>query len=129
MKSDSQTWYEQAEEHRKDAQFCLRGARYGLSLYCYHQALEKILKAAIVEFAHKIPPKSHQLDFLIKETTLEARNPAWFEELAKITQHFWRIRYPDIRLTKTYSSEKKIRQIVKNFEEIYLWVKDKLKNI
>jgi len=128
MKPDSKIWYEQAEEHYRDAEFCLKGARYGLSLYCYHQALEKILKAAIVEFVNKIPSKSHQLDFLLKETKLSVDNPQWFEELAKITQHFWRIRYPDIRLTKTYSSKARIKNIVKSFEEIYLWVKNKLKN-
>ncbi len=121
-------WFEQAEEHCKDATFCLRGARYGLSLYSYHQALEKILKGAIVEFTRKIPPKSHQLDFLLKETMLTVENKQWYEELAKITQHFWRIRYPDIRMTKSYSSEEKIKKIVANFEEIYLWAKKLLKN-
>ena len=129
MKVDAKIWYEQAEEHIKDAEFCLSGARYGLSLYCYHQALEKMLKAAIVEFSNKIPPKSHQLDFLLKETQLPVANMQWFEELAKITQHFWRVRYPDIRLTKAYSSKEKINVIVKSFEEVYLWVKNKLNNI
>jgi len=129
MKPDTKIWYEQGEEHIKDAEFCLNGARYGLSLYCYHQALEKILKAAIVEFTNKIPPKSHQLDFLLKETKLTVDNTQWYEELAKITQHFWRVRYPDIRLTKAYSSKGKIKIIVKSFEEVYLWVKSKLKNI
>lgn len=128
MKPESQIWYEQAEEHHNDAEFCLEGSRFGLSLYCYHQALEKILKAAIVEFANKIPLKSHQLDYLLKETKLPIDNPQWFEELAKITQHFWRIRYPDIRLTKTYSSKEKIKIIVKSFEEVYIWVKNMLKN-
>jgi len=128
MKSDSKIWYEQAQEHKKDAEFCLKGARYGLSLYCYHQALEKILKAAIVEFNHKIPPKSHQLDFLLRETALPIDKTLWFEELAKISQHFWRIRYPDIRLSKTYSSKEKIKNIVKSFEEVYLWIENKLKN-
>ena len=129
MKPDAKIWYEQGEEHIKDAEYCLNGARYGLSLYCYHQALEKILKAAIVEFTNKIPPKSHQLDYLLKETKLTVDNIHWFEELAKITQHFWRVRYPDIRLTKAYSSKEKIEMIVKSFEEVYLWVKNKLKNI
>lgn len=129
MKPDTIIWYEQGEEHIKDAEYCLNGARYGLSLYCYHQALEKILKAAIVEFTNKIPPKSHQLDFLLKETKLTVDHTQWFEELAKITQHFWRVRYPDIRLTKAYSSKEKIEMIVKSFEEVYLWVKNKLKNI
>lgn len=129
MKVDSQIWFEQAEEHCRDAEFCLNGARYGLSLYSYHQALEKIFKAAIVEFTNKIPPKSHQLDFLLKEAGLTVNNPHWFEELAIITQHFWRVRYPDIRLTKTYSSKEKIKQIVINFQTIYLWVKNKLINI
>ena len=129
MKVDSQIWFEQAEEHYRDAEFCLNGARYGLSLYSYHQALEKIFKAAIVEFIHKIPPKSHKLDFLLKETELTVNNSRWYEELAIITQHFWRVRYPDIRLTKTYSSKEKIKLIALNFHKIYLWVKNKLINI
>jgi len=129
MKVDAKIWYEQAEEHIKDAEFCLGGARYGLALYCYHQALEKMLKAAIVEFANKIPPKSHQLDFLLKETQLPVVTIQWFEELATITQHFWRVRYPDIRLTNAYSSKEKINTIVRSFEEVYLWVKNKLNNI
>ena len=129
MKPETLIWYEQAEEHIKDASYCFNGTRYGLSLYCYHQALEKILKAAIVEFVDVVPPKSHQLDFLLKQTKLTVDNIQWFEELAKITQHFWRIRYPDIRLTKQYSSKEKIITIIKSFEEVYSWVKNKLKNI
>ncbi len=129
MKKDAEVLFIQAEEHKKDAQFCLNGARYSLSLYCYHQALEKILKAAIVEFAHKIPPKSHQLDLLLKQTLLTPPSTNWFEKLAIITQHFWRIRYPDYRRTKTYSSKEKVKKIVIHFEEIYVWVKNKLKTI
>ncbi len=129
MKPDTKVWHDQSQEHLKDAEFCLQGTRYGLSLYCYHQALEKILKAAIVEIADKIPPKSHQLDFLLTETTIPVDNQQWFEELAKITQHFWRVRYPDIRMTKAYASKAKIALIVKSFAEVYLWIKSKLESI
>ncbi len=128
MKKETKVWLEQSKEHKKDAQYCLKGARYGLSLYCYHQALEKIFKAAIIEFVNKVPTKSHQLDYLLKETELSDSKSQWFEELAKITQHFWRIRYPDIRLSNKYSSEEKVKEIVKNFTEIYQWVENKLKN-
>ena len=83
MKPDAKIWYEQGEEHIKDAEYCLNGARYGLKNW----------------------PKS--------------------------LQHFWRVRYPDIRLTKRLilPKRKKIEMIVKSFEEVYLWVKNKLKNI
>jgi len=127
MKQETEVWLAQAEEHRKDAEYCIQGSRYSLALYSYHQALEKVLKAAIVEFAEKIPPKSHNLDDLFKQTTLTPEGDSWYEDLAEITRHFWRARYPDYR-QYVYTSKSKVDPTITQFQSIYPWVKDKLEH-
>ncbi|TAL41280.1 MAG: HEPN domain-containing protein, partial [Methylovulum sp.] len=62
MKEETKPWLLQAKEHYDDALYLYDGSRYSMAVYCCHQALEKILKAAIVEFANQIPPKIHNLD-------------------------------------------------------------------
>jgi len=52
MKKETVIWFEQAEEHYSDAMFMYENSRYSGSVFFCHQALEKILKAAIVEFAN-----------------------------------------------------------------------------
>lgn len=123
MKEETQSWFLQAEEHYQDALYLYQGSRYSLSVYSCHQALEKILKAAIVEFAGKLPSKSHNLDALAKESTL-ALPSDWYEELAEITRHFWRVRYPDFQ-KYSYTSREKVEPTISKTKEIYLWIKKK----
>jgi len=70
MKDEAKFWLKQAKEHYEDALYLYKGRRYSMAVYCCHQALEKMLKAAIVEFAQKAPPKSHNLDALARLTKL-----------------------------------------------------------
>ena len=125
MKEETQPWLLQAEEHYQDAFYLYEGSRYSLAVYSCHQALEKILKAAVVEFANQLPPKSHNLDALAKESSLEFP-PGWHEDLAEITRHFWRVRYPDFQ-KYVYTSKEKAEPTVSKTREIYLWIKDKFK--
>lgn len=96
MKSEAKLWFDQAKEHFDDMVYLYKGRRYSMSVYCAHQALEKILKAVIVENIHMTPPKIHNLDALARQTKLDFPDP-WYEDLAEITRHYWRIRYPDFQ--------------------------------
>ena len=71
MKKETQPWLSQSEEHLKDAVYLFEGGRYSATVYYCHQALEKILKASIVEFKNKVPPKIHQLERLAMEGGLK----------------------------------------------------------
>lgn len=128
MKEESKIWFLQAEEHFDNMEFLYKNSRYSLSVYCAHQALEMILKAAIVEFVSQVPPKSHNLDHLLELTTLPPVTNNWYEELAVVTKHYWRVRYPDYRKS-VYTSKEKVTPTITLTREIFLWVKDKLKNI
>lgn len=128
MKDEVKIWFSQAEEHFDDMILLYKNRRYSLTVYCAHQALEMILKAAIVAFVNKIPPKSHNLDRLFEETKLKPLSQKWLEELAAVTRHYWKVRYPDFR-RYTYTSREKIEPTVNFTKEVYQWVKNKLKTI
>lgn len=124
MKAETADWLAQAKEHYDDAIYLYDGSRYAMTVYCCHQALEKLLKACIVEFAGKVPSKIHNLDALATEAGLDITNERK-EDLAEITRHFWRVRYPDFQ-AHVYTSKEKIDPTVSKTKEIYLWILNRL---
>ena len=124
MKEETEAWLAQAEEHFGDALYLYEGSRYSASVFYCHQALEKILKACIVEFANKVPSKIHQLDKIAREASLKLPK-SWEKDLAEITRHFWRVRYPDFR-KYVYSNKQAAEPTVKKTREIYQWIFKKL---
>ena len=98
-----------------------------MCVYCYHQALEKVLKASIVETVDKLPPKIHNLDQLARETKLKFSGND-FEDLAEITRHFWRVRYPDFQ-KYMYTNKEIVEPTVIISRKIYQWVLQQLKAV
>ena len=66
MKKITQKWIEFAKKDIRDAEILFKGRSYEGSIWHCHQALEKILKAIIVEKDKRIP-KIHDLPRLSKE--------------------------------------------------------------
>lgn len=124
MKEETKNWLQIAKEHYDNALFLYEGSRYSLAVYCCHQALEAILKAAIVEFVNIVPPKNHNLDALARATQLDFPS-SWLEELAEITRHYWRVRYPDFR-RYVYKDKEKVKPTVDKTKEVYTWILSKL---
>jgi len=124
MKEETKNWLDQAKEHFDDMEYLYDGSRYSMAVYCAHQALEKILKAAVVELTNTLPPKMHKLDELARLSTLPMLKP-WYEDLAEITRHFWRVRYPDFQ-AYTYTSKAKIKPTVDKTREVYSWISARL---
>lgn len=117
MKKETEVWHKQAEEHYKDAIYLYEGRRYSACVFFCHQALEKILKACVVEFANKLPRKIHQLDSIVRDAGLKLPK-GWEEELAEITRHFWRVRYPDFR-RYVYTNRASARPTIEKTKEVY----------
>jgi len=124
MKQEAFIWLSLAKEHFDNAQYLYEGSRYSMTVYCCHQALEMILKAAITEFTQNPPSKIHNLDALARQSTL-AFPELWFEDLAEITRHFWRVRYPDFQ-QYAYTTKEKIQPTFDKTKEIYLWISKQL---
>ncbi|NCO88364.1 hypothetical protein AUK04_02910 [Candidatus Roizmanbacteria bacterium CG2_30_33_16] len=128
MKKETLVWFNQAKIHFSDAIFMYENRRYSGAVYFCHQALEKILKAAIVEKANKIPPKSHALEYLLKLSKLKPEQTEWSIALAEITRHFWQVRYGDYRQYK-FTTRQKVEPTINFTKLIFLWVKKQLDNI
>lgn len=127
MKEETKGWLLQAKEHFADAEYMYLGHRYSMCVYCYHQALEKILKAAIVERVGKLPSKIHNLDQLARESGLKFTDHD-LEDLAEITRHFWRVRYPDFR-KYAYTNKESVEPTTVISRKIYLWVSQQLEQV
>ena len=124
MKPEADVWLAQAKEHFADMQYLYEGRRYSMAVYCAHQTLEKLIKAAIVEKTSVLPPKLHKLDQLAKQSTLSFPD-TWYEDLAEITRHFWRVRYPDFQ-HYVYTSQEKVLPTIEKTKEVYLWILQQL---
>lgn len=124
VKREANHWLEQAQEHYDDALYLFDGSRYSASLYFAHQALEKILKACVVEFKNRVPPKIHQLDKLAKDAGVQLPK-GWGVDLAEITRHFWRVRYPDFRRF-VYKSKEDVEPTIEKTKEVFTWILNKL---
>jgi HEPN domain-containing protein len=64
-------WTEQAQYDLGTAQAMMRSRRYPYVLFCCQQAVEKTLKAIIVQTTGDFPPRVHQLMRLVGAAKLQ----------------------------------------------------------
>lgn len=124
MKTETKPWVEQAKDDYETAKAMLESHRYGYTCFCSQQVLEKIFKAAVIEFADKRPAKIHDLVKLAEDSTFKIKK-SWFEKLGEMSKHYFRVRYPDMH-KGLYTNNKVAGKTFKGMEEIYQWVLKKL---
>jgi HEPN domain-containing protein len=125
VEDDFTLWLEKAKESLDDAIYSLDSHRYGLTAFCCQQALEKILKAAIIRLKKKRPRKIHDLLPLLRESGL--RMPEnYTTEIAKISKFYFLVRYPDIN-RKFFATPEIAKSTLQKTKEVFLWIKNKLK--
>ena len=61
MRPEAQAWMRQSEADWQAAQGMRAAGFYFMVAFNVHQAVEKILKAAVVELRREIPPRTHNL--------------------------------------------------------------------
>ena len=126
MKSETKQWLKIAEGDYDVSQYGFKMARYPQALYLLCQAIEKLLKAAQIEFVNQRPPKSHRLENIARKTQLSFSDKQ-YESLIELSQHYGRVRYPDYSQAD-YSNKMKVSPIFNKGQKIYLWILDKLTN-
>jgi HEPN domain-containing protein len=126
VKKETKTWLKIAEEDYDGAEYLWKGHRYSGAVLFFQQAVEKIIKAYIIEVKHTMPRKTHDIEDLIKTAGLdlsEIQNP----DVDELTKAFSRVRYPDLS-KKHYEKRSDVDLLVKMARAIYLWISKKLKN-
>ena len=64
-------WVQGAENDIETADLLIRNKRLLHGLFFCHLVIEKIIKAHVVRVTHNIPPKSHNLLWLLEKTNMK----------------------------------------------------------
>lgn len=123
MRPDTQNWIAMAEYDLETARHMLATGRFLYVVYMCHLALEKMLKAHVAEVTQSIPPKTHDLIFLVKKSGLNLPQP-YLEFIGKINNASVPIRYPeDLQKMVAQYPESVARDYLERTEEVIQWLR------
>jgi HEPN domain-containing protein len=125
MENDFTLWLTKAKESLDDALYSFESHRYGLTAFCCQQALEKLLKAAVIKLKKERPRKIHDLLPLLRDSGLEI-SEEHTTEIAKISKFYFLVRYPDIN-KQFFTTPEVAKNTLEKTKEIFPWIKNKLK--
>lgn len=127
MKPKTKTWHELAKNDLDFARSLLddKERLYYCVHFC-HQAIEKILKAAVQEFTNEVPLRTHNLQKLLKQSELEfSKNQTEF--LLRLNPHYISTKYPeDIDNLYQIYNQVFVKDIFRETKEIFKWIEQKL---
>lgn len=129
MRKDTENFLLSSDYDLNTAKHMLETGRYVYVIFMCHMAIEKALKAIVAEVTDRVPPKTHNLIYLIKLVNLHI--PQYlFDFIAKINNASVVARYPEDfkRLLEDYP-EDVAKEYLKNTEEALQWLRqnEKLK--
>ena len=122
MGKDPQEWLRQADYDMATSEYMYTGGRYIYAVFMCHLALEKALKGIYQKKLESVPPKTHNLLYLMEKTQVQP--PA---EMQKTVVFLNRLsiptRYPDDlqRMMKDYTQEK-TGEILEKSKEVLTWL-------
>ena len=129
MRKDTESFLSSSEYDLTTAKYMLETGRYVYVIFMCHMAIEKTLKAIIAEVTDKVPPRTHNLIYLIKIADLHIPQDS-FDFVAKINNASVVTRYPEDfkRLLEDYP-EDIAKEYLKNTEKVLQWLRqnEKLK--
>ena len=120
-------WVEHSKEDWDSAELLFEGRKYLHALFFAHLSLEKACKAHWVKSsAGNIPPKTHNLNFLLSQTAIDLTDNQK-EFLLEMNRFQIEGRYPE-QMAKLHqvSSEQFTRTKLNTAKELYTWLLSKL---
>jgi len=117
-------WRLGAEDALGAAELLIGGGRYNFGLFFLHLALEKMLKALVVQETKGIPPKTHDLLLLARLACLNLPTNVALV-LGEFQEYCMAGRYPNLpgpAADRTLANHELIRA-----RETYLWLQQLLK--
>jgi len=125
MKKETKQWLKISSEDKEVAVEMWKTKRYVYAIMFWQQAVEKIIKAYIIEMINILPRKTHDIDTLLQQAKLNI-NELEIKDTKELTRAFMRTRYEDLS-RKYYSNKKKVKLLIKQAQIIYLWIEKQLK--
>ena len=126
MEKQTKEWLRQSDYDMDTADYMYAGGRYIYAVFMCHLSIEKALKGFFYERRREIPPKTHNLIYLLNQIEIKPSDkPGKF--IVKLSEASIPIRYPDdlSNLQKTYT-KKIVHDILAEGKEFTQWIKQKL---
>lgn len=118
-------WFKQAWYDYETAKAMFQSGRYIYSVFMCHMALEKALKGYLLKSYKKVPPKTHDLLYLLTLAKLTLNKDA-LSFIQILNDVHIRTRYPDNLDTLLQEYTPEITQnILIQSEEILTWIEKK----
>jgi HEPN domain-containing protein len=118
-------WLESALRDRDAARNLLKLKHYDWSLFVFHLAIEKLLKALIIA-TEQTPPFSHDLERLAQLTDLKLADEQK-EQLREITKYNIEARYPEEKLSLYHKATAEYTAVWQRIcEDIFIWLEQTL---
>jgi len=126
MPKDLQEWLRQADYDMDTAEYMLSGGRYFYAVFMCHLSIEKTLKGLYQKRLREMPPKVHNLVFLIEKIGLELPQDLydWVFTLNRVSIP---TRYPeDLQKMQKDYDEEHTREVVEKSKETLQWLRTQL---
>jgi len=123
---NTREWLRQSAYDMKTAEAMFDTKRYIYAVFMCHLSIEKALKGLYTQILSDVPPKSHNLIFLIEKMRLELPEDI-YDFVFVLNGLSVPTRYPDDlqNLLKVYNKAK-TRKVLDKGKEVLKWLKVKL---
>lgn len=129
MRKDSENFLLSSEYDLATARHMLETGRYMYVIFMCHMSIEKMLKAIVAEVTDKVPPKTHNLIYLLKLSNIHIPQD-FLDFIAKINNVSVVTRYPEDfkKLIESYPASV-AKEYFENTEKALRWLRqnEKLK--
>jgi HEPN domain-containing protein len=116
-------WINSAKSDLDTAELLIRESRYTHGLFFCHLVIEKALKAHVTKETGEIPPKTHNLVYLLDLTNLEFEKE-YEDFLGILMKYQLEGRYPDFN--PVIPSEENVLEYLNKTKMLLLWIERKL---
>jgi len=119
---DARQWYETSLYDIETAEVLLESQRYLYVPYLCQQSLEKRLKGVIVERSGQMPPKTHDLVRLVRQTGLAVASSR-LELLSALNTYYIESRYPpEASILSARADKDFAEEILRQTQELLAWL-------
>ena len=126
MEKRTREWFKQSDYDMDTADYMYNGGRQIYAVFMCHLSIEKALKGLYFEKIRAIPPKSHNLIYLLNEIGIKPpEGPGKF--IVKLNEASIPTRYPEnlSKIQRVYN-EATVKEILFQGKELIKWIKQQL---
>lgn len=124
MEKETKQWLKIALEDKNLAVEMWNSKRYVYAVMFWQQAVEKIIKAYIIEQKNIFPIKTHDIDQLLKQAKIDYKQHG-LGKMQELSLAFTRTRYEDLS-RQHYTKKTVVEPLIVKANALYLWIEKQL---